>query len=82
MAAEGHHVVRPDALNVSRPSRPRSWESEFAGAMHDDLVDAVEWAVTDGHADPARVAILGDSYGGYAAPGSPPSPTSTASPLP
>ena len=40
---------------------------EFAGAMHDDLVDAVEWAVARGHADPTRVAIFGSSYGGYAA---------------
>ncbi|MCD2198154.1 S9 family peptidase [Actinomycetospora endophytica] len=39
---------------------------EFAGAMQDDLVDAVEWAVAQGYADPARVAIFGGSYGGYA----------------
>jgi dipeptidyl aminopeptidase/acylaminoacyl peptidase len=42
-------------------------EREFAGKMHDDLVDAVEWAVAEGVADPARVAIYGGSYGGYAA---------------
>ncbi|MBM3494217.1 MAG: S9 family peptidase [Armatimonadetes bacterium] len=35
--------------------------------MHDDLIDAVNWAVGEGHADPARVAIYGGSYGGYAA---------------
>lgn len=40
---------------------------EFAGAMHDDLVDAVQWAVEQGYADPDRVGILGGSYGGYAA---------------
>ena len=34
--------------------------------MHDDLVDAVKWAVDQGIADPDRVAILGGSYGGYA----------------
>ena len=39
---------------------------ELAGAMQDDLVDAVEWAVAQGHADPARVAVFGGSYGGYA----------------
>ncbi|MEJ2869666.1 S9 family peptidase [Actinomycetospora sp. OC33-EN08] len=39
---------------------------EFAGTMQDDLVDAVEWAVTAGHADPARIGIFGGSYGGYA----------------
>ncbi|MGW0893767.1 S9 family peptidase [Saccharopolyspora sp. NPDC002578] len=39
---------------------------EFAGAMHDDLIDAVGWAVAQGYADPDRVAIFGGSYGGYA----------------
>ena len=35
--------------------------------MHDDLLDAVDWAVKQGIADPKRVAIMGGSYGGYAA---------------
>lgn len=39
---------------------------EWAGRMHDDLVDAVQWAVAAGVADPSRVAIMGGSYGGYA----------------
>lgn len=39
---------------------------EWAGAMHDDLIDAVNWAVEKKIADPAKVAIYGGSYGGYA----------------
>lgn len=39
---------------------------EWAGKMHDDLVDAVGWAVENGYADKTRVAIMGGSYGGYA----------------
>lgn len=39
---------------------------EFAGKMHDDLIDAVSWAVSEGIADPDKVAIAGGSYGGYA----------------
>lgn len=35
--------------------------------MHDDLIDAVDWAVQQGFADPKRIAIMGISYGGYAA---------------
>ena len=34
--------------------------------MHDDLVDAVQWAIEQNIADHQRVAILGGSYGGYA----------------
>ncbi|WP_174411311.1 S9 family peptidase, partial [Nocardia transvalensis] len=40
---------------------------EFAGAMHDDLIDAADWAIGKGYADPARIGIFGGSYGGYAA---------------
>ena len=40
---------------------------EWAGKMHDDLIDAVDWAIARGIADPKRVAIYGQSYGGYAA---------------
>jgi dipeptidyl aminopeptidase/acylaminoacyl peptidase len=40
---------------------------EWAGRMHDDLIDAVNWAVARGIADEKRVAIYGASYGGYAA---------------
>ncbi|MBL0920768.1 MAG: S9 family peptidase [Phycisphaerales bacterium] len=39
---------------------------EWAGKMHNDLIDAVDWAVAERIADPARVAIMGGSYGGYA----------------
>jgi dipeptidyl aminopeptidase/acylaminoacyl peptidase len=35
--------------------------------MHDDLIDAVDWAIKQGIADPKKVAIYGGSYGGYAA---------------
>ena len=42
-------------------------EHEFAGKMHDDLIDGVRWAIAEGVADPARVGIYGGSYGGYAA---------------
>ncbi|MBR1124279.1 S9 family peptidase [Bradyrhizobium lablabi] len=40
---------------------------EWGGRMHDDLIDAVEWAVAQGIADPKRVGFYGGSYGGYAA---------------
>jgi dipeptidyl aminopeptidase/acylaminoacyl peptidase len=39
---------------------------EWAGAMHDDLLDAKKWAVEQGITRADRVAIMGGSYGGYA----------------
>ncbi|MGM9490111.1 alpha/beta hydrolase family protein [Ideonella sp. YS5] len=41
----------------------RRWGLE----MQDDLTDAVKWLTESGVADPARVCIVGASYGGYAA---------------
>jgi dipeptidyl aminopeptidase/acylaminoacyl peptidase len=42
-------------------------DREWGRNMHNDLVDAVNWAVQQGIADPQRIAIYGGSYGGYAA---------------
>lgn len=42
-------------------------DQEWGGRMQDDLIDAVTWSVGQGFADPARIALFGASYGGYAA---------------
>ncbi|MDJ0556857.1 MAG: S9 family peptidase [Microcoleaceae cyanobacterium MO_207.B10] len=39
---------------------------EWAGKMHDDLIDGVNWLVEKGIADQDKIAIMGGSYGGYA----------------
>jgi dipeptidyl aminopeptidase/acylaminoacyl peptidase len=39
---------------------------EWGAKMHDDLIDAVGWAVAAGITTPDKVAIMGQSYGGYA----------------
>jgi dipeptidyl aminopeptidase/acylaminoacyl peptidase len=41
-------------------------DREWAGKMHDDLIDAVQWAVRERIAIADKVAIFGGSYGGYA----------------
>ena len=41
-------------------------DREWGRHMDDDLLDAVAWATSHGIADPAHVAIMGASYGGYA----------------
>jgi len=46
-------------LNASR--------REWAGRMHDDLIDGLEHAIGQGWVDRERVGIFGGSYGGYAA---------------
>lgn len=40
---------------------------QWAGQAHDDLIDAVHWAVDADIAIEDKVAIMGGSYGGYAA---------------
>ncbi len=45
------------------------WEASFGQwglAMQDDITDGVQWLIDQGIADPARIAIYGASYGGYA----------------
>jgi dipeptidyl aminopeptidase/acylaminoacyl peptidase len=42
-------------------------DREWGGKMHDDLIDAVDWAVAQGIADEKRVGFFGGSYGGYSA---------------
>ena len=41
-------------------------DRQWAGAMRTDLLDGKDWAVRTGVADPAKVCIMGGSYGGYA----------------
>tara|TARA_B100000674_G_scaffold116748_1_gene88001 strand:- start:8694 stop:10574 length:1881 start_codon:yes stop_codon:yes gene_type:complete len=45
------------------------WEISFkqwGKTMQDDITDGVNWLIEEGIADPARIAIYGASYGGYA----------------
>ena len=39
---------------------------EWGRNMHNDLIDAVNWAIDSRIADPSKIAIMGGSYGGYA----------------
>jgi dipeptidyl aminopeptidase/acylaminoacyl peptidase len=40
---------------------------EWAGKMHNDLIDAVNYSIKNGIASKDKIAIMGGSYGGYAA---------------
>ncbi|TVQ45189.1 MAG: S9 family peptidase [Gloeocapsa sp. DLM2.Bin57] len=39
---------------------------EWGAAMHNDLIDSVDWAIKQGISQPDKIAIMGGSYGGYA----------------
>lgn len=41
-------------------------DGQWGRKMHDDLIDAVDWAVKRGVTTKDKVAIMGGSYGGYA----------------
>ncbi|MCT4634645.1 MAG: S9 family peptidase [Rickettsiales bacterium] len=40
---------------------------QWGKKMHDDLIDAVNWAISNKIANPKKISIYGGSYGGYAA---------------
>jgi dipeptidyl aminopeptidase/acylaminoacyl peptidase len=42
-------------------------DREWGGRMQDDLTDTIRYLVTRRVADPGRLAVMGHSYGGYAA---------------
>lgn len=44
----------------------RAGDGEWAGKMHEDLLDAAQWAIETGITTKEKIAIFGGSYGGYA----------------
>ena len=42
-------------------------DKEWGGSMHQDILDAVDYAIDKGWTDPERVGVYGASYGGYEA---------------
>lgn len=69
LASRGYAVLEVNFRGSTGYGRKfmESAVGQFGKAMQTDLLDGVKWAVDAGHADPARVAIMGTSYGGYAA---------------
>lgn len=69
LASRGYLVLEPE-FRGSTGYGQRLFSAGFrqwGQAMQDDLIDALDWAVKQGLADPKRVCIAGASYGGYAA---------------
>ncbi|MCP4000058.1 MAG: S9 family peptidase [Gammaproteobacteria bacterium] len=69
MANRGYAVFQPQF----RGSTGYGIEHEQAGygewgqTIQDDITDGVEWLIKTGVADPERICIVGESFGGYAA---------------
>ena len=68
LANRGYAVLQPNFRGSTGFGKAftNAGNGEWGAKMHDDLIDAVNWAVAGGYADPARIAIMGGSYGGYA----------------
>ncbi|HJW10424.1 MAG TPA: alpha/beta fold hydrolase [Albitalea sp.] len=69
LASRGYRVIEPEfrgSEGYGAKLFKAGWK-EWGRAMQDDLVDALQWAVKQRLVDPARVCIVGASYGGYAA---------------
>jgi dipeptidyl aminopeptidase/acylaminoacyl peptidase len=69
LADRGYAVLSPNFRGSTGFGKAfvNAGDREWGRKMHDDLLDAVAWAIDRGIADPDRVAIMGGSYGGYAA---------------
>lgn len=68
LANEGYAVLRPNyrGSDLSRHFMEAGF-GEWGRKMQTDLSDGVRYLAKEGIADPARVCIVGGSYGGYAA---------------
>ena len=69
MATRGYAILQPQ-FRGSEGWGMDLWKAgdrEWGQKMQDDNDDGAAWLVTEGIADPKRIAIFGYSYGGYAA---------------
>jgi dipeptidyl aminopeptidase/acylaminoacyl peptidase len=68
-ASRGYVVIQPQFRGSDGfgAEHIRAGYGEWGRKMQDDLTDSLESLVEDGVVDPARVCIVGASYGGYAA---------------
>lgn len=69
LANRGYAVIQPNYRGSAGYGEAffELGTGQIGRGMQDDIDDAMDWAVKEGLADPARVCVLGASYGGYAA---------------
>ncbi|WP_265587252.1 alpha/beta hydrolase family protein [Sphingomicrobium arenosum] len=68
-ASRGYAVFQPQFRGSTGRGRAfvEAGFGEWGRGMQDDLDDGVDWLAAQGLVDPARVCIVGSSFGGYAA---------------
>jgi dipeptidyl aminopeptidase/acylaminoacyl peptidase len=69
LAAQGYAVFQPNfrgSDGFGQAFKESGWH-EWGGKMQDDITDGLDSLIAGGAVDPARVCIVGASYGGYAA---------------
>ena len=68
-ASRGYVVLQPNFRGSTGygPDFRRAGRNQWGGLMQDDVTDATKWLIDEGLADPSRICIVGNSYGGYAA---------------
>lgn len=68
LASRGFAVLQPNFRGSTGYGARHLTASykQWGGTMIDDMIDGVEWAIKEGHADKARIGAYGASYGGYA----------------
>lgn len=68
LANRGYVVLMPNFRGSTGYGKKflHAGDRQWGLKMHDDLIDAANWAVKQGYVDPNRIAIFGGSYGGYA----------------
>ena len=69
LANRGYAVLQPNFRGSTGYGKNfrNAGNKQWGLKMHDDLIDAVNWAVKEGYADPKKIGIMGGSYGGYCA---------------
>jgi dipeptidyl aminopeptidase/acylaminoacyl peptidase len=68
-ASRGYAVLRPQFRGSTGlgDAHRLAGRGQWGRRMQDDITDGVKALIAQGIADPRRVCIVGDSYGGYAA---------------
>lgn len=70
LVSRGYAVFQPNFRGSSgfgKAFESAGYRGWGRGVMQDDVTDGVEWLIRQNIADPKRIAILGGSYGGFAA---------------